>query len=512
MNQIILSQNGSRQVKLKYFFGSYCMYGRMDGAERCRMEDRMFIGRKRELNSLERLYHQQGFGMTVIYGRRRIGKSTLIREFLKGKKAIFYTAAKVGKMRNLELFSQQAISLLDASLTGAAFSSLEAVFDFITDRLNEDKLVLVIDELPYWAQDDSALLSVLQKYIDTRWSEQNLMIILCGSSLSFMENKVLSEKSPLFGRRSSQIRLEAFDYLEAAMFVPDYSAEEKAIIYGITGGVAKYLSLIDPQCSADDNIKAQFFNTDGYLYDEPRNLLAQEFTDVSLVNNVIEQIASGSNTVNEISQKIRQNSSTVLYTLDRLIQVGLVTKKKCITEEKNKKKTQYVLKDHMFRFWYAFIPKATSLIEIGNGDLYFDQVVKPQIHNYMGCVFEDMCRYYTLRKGSCGAFGNILTDVGTWWGTEVLRQDTEKVQQSADIDVVGISDLDKTAVLGECKFKKEKIDKNVYDTLLRRSAVFSGKYRVIRFLFFSLGGYTSWFDSMQDKSVILLTLDDLYRG
>ena len=472
----------------------------------------MFVGRKRELSSLEKLYHQQGFGMTVIYGRRRIGKSTLIREFLKDKRAIFYTATKVGKARNLELFCQQVVSLLDPSLTGVSFSSLEAILDFITDRLSGDKLVLVIDELPYWAQDDGALLSVLQKYIDTRWSEQDMMIILCGSSLSFMENKVLSEKSPLFGRRNTQIRLEAFDYLEAAEFVPDYSAEDKAIIYGITGGVAKYLAMIDPRGSADDNIKAQFFNTDGYLYDEPRNLLAQEFTDVALVNNVIEQIASGSNTVNEISQKIGQNSSTVLYALDKLIQVGLITKKKCITEEKNRKKTQYVLKDQMFRFWYAFIPKATSIIEIGQGDLYFDRVVKPQIHNYMGSVFEEMCRYYTLKEGICGAFGNTLTEVGTWWGTEILLRGSEKVQQSADIDVVGISELDKTAVLGECKFKNEKIDKNVYDTLLRRSAVISGKYRIIRFLFFSLSGYTSWFDSIQNNDIALLTLDDLYHA
>ena len=472
----------------------------------------MFVGRKRELSSLEKLYHQQGFGMTVIYGRRRIGKSTLIREFLKDKRAIFYTATKVGKARNLELFCQQVVSLLDPSLTGVSFPSLEAILDFITDRLSGDKLVLVIDELPYWAQDDGALLSVLQKYIDTRWSEQDMMIILCGSSLSFMENKVLSEKSPLFGRRNTQIRLEAFDYLEAAEFVPDYSAEDKAIIYGITGGVAKYLAMIDPRGSADDNIKAQFFNTDGYLYDEPRNLLAQEFTDVALVNNVIEQIASGSNTVNEISQKIGQNSSTVLYALDKLIQVGLITKKKCITEEKNRKKTQYVLKDQMFRFWYAFIPKATSIIEIGQGDLYFDRVVKPQIHNYMGSVFEEMCRYYTLKEGICGAFGNTLTEVGTWWGTEILLRGSEKVQQSADIDVVGISELDKTAVLGECKFKNEKIDKNVYDTLLRRSAVISGKYRIIRFLFFSLSGYTSWFDSIQNNDIALLTLDDLYRA
>ena len=474
-------------------------------------DDVMFIGRERELSSLEELYIQPGFGMTVIYGRRRIGKSTLINEFIKDKKAVFYTATKVGKERNLELFSQQVISTLEPSLVGVTFPSLEAVFDFISSRLSDEKLILVIDELPFWAQDDRALLSVMQKYIDTSWSDKNLMIILCGSSLSFMENKVLSEKSPLFGRRNSQIRLEAFDYLDAAKFVPEYSFEDKAVVYGITGGVAKYLALINPKCSIDTNIKRLFFHTDGYLYDETRNLLTQEFSDVTMVNNVIELIASGANTVNEISQKIGQNPTTVLYTIDKLIQVGLVEKRKCITEEKNKKKTQYILKDSMFRFWYAFIPKATSVIEMGQGDLYYDKVVKPQMHDFMGNVFEDMCRYYTLMNGITGAFGSMLTSVGVWWGTENFKKGSENIHQSADIDVVGISDVDKTAVIGECKFKNEKIDKNIYDILVRRSSVISGKYRIIRYLFFSLNGYTDWFDTINDDSIVLLTLDDLYK-
>ena len=156
-------------------------------------------------------------------------------------------------------------------------------------------------------------------------------MILCGSALSFMEKKVLSEKSPLFGRRDSQIKLEAFNYLDAAKFVPNYSNEDKAICYGITGGVAKYLSMIDPKKSMDENIVRLFFRTDGYLYDETRNLLTQEFSDISLVNNIVEQIAFG----------------------------------------ENKKKTQYVLRDYMFKFWYEFIPKATSVIEMGQGEIYY---------------------------------------------------------------------------------------------------------------------------------------------
>ena len=450
--------------------------------------------------------------MKVIYGRRRIGKSTLITEFAKDKKTIFYTATKVGKNRNLELFSKQVVDMLMPGVEDISFNTTEAVFDFIDKNIGDEKVVLVIDELPYWAERDDALLSILQKYIDTVWNDKNLKIILCGSALSFMEKKVLSEKSPLFGRRDSQIKLEAFNYLDAAKFVSDYSYEDKAICYGITGGVAKYLSMIDPEKSIDENIVRLFFRTDGYMYDETRNLLTQEFSDISIVNNIVEQIASGENTLNIIAGKIGEKEQTVLYSLDKLINVGLVEKKKCITDEKNKKKTQYVLKDYMFKFWYEFIPKATSVIEMGQGEVYYQKVVKPVLHSFMGSVFEEMCRYYTLKQGITGQYGCFVTTVGTWWGVENIKDENGDIRtQSADIDVVALSETDKKAVIGECKFKNEKIDKGIYETLLRRGKLISAQYKVSKYIFFSLSGYTDWFESISDKDVLLLTLDSLYE-
>ena len=311
----------------------------------------MFIGRENELRSLQELYDKDGLSMMIIYGRKHIGKTTLIAKFIEDKKAIFYTATKDGSEKNIELFSKQVLSTLMPSINNIKFESLEAIFDFINQSVGNEKIVLVIDELPYWAEKDEALLSVLQKYIDTIWNNKNIKIVLCGSSLSFMENKVLCEKSPLFGRRDSQIKLEAFDYLDSAKFVGNYSYEDKAICYGITGGVAKYLSMIDANKSIDENIINLFFKTNGYLYDEVKNLLIQEFTDITLVNNIIEQIASGENTVNAIANKVKERESTILYSLEKLISVGLVEKIKCITEENNKKKTQYVLKDNMFKFY-----------------------------------------------------------------------------------------------------------------------------------------------------------------
>lgn len=473
----------------------------------------MFVGRVKEMKILNDSWEKPGFSMTVITGRRRVGKSTLIREFINGKKAVFYTATRVGDDRNIELLTDQVIEALDPSVKGARFSTIEELLDFLTGRLEDDKLTLVLDELPYWAESNESLLSILQKYIDTKWHEKNLFLILCGSSLSFMEDKILSEKSPLFGRRDSQIHLQPFNYLEAAEFVPDYSYEDKAICYGVTGGIAKYLSLFDPQKSLDENIKKLFFSTGGYLYDEPHNLLTQEFSDVVIVNNVIEQIAAGENTLTLISDKIHENPSTVVYSINRLIRVGIVEKKLCVGEEKNKKKVQYVLKDTMFQFWFEFIPKAVSVVEMDQGDIYYERVVKPRLHDYMGSIFENMCRWFTLRNGTTGKWDFFLTKVGSWWGTESFTDENGKKQiQQADVDIVGVSDVDHILVTGECKFKNKPMDPGVYETLVRRSKAVPIRYRNAKYLLFSLSGFKGFDRNFFTQDVMFFTLMDLYSG
>ena len=166
----------------------------------------------------------------------------------------------------------------------------------------------------------------------------------------------------------------------------------------------------------------------------------------------------------------------------------------------------------MFKFWYEFIPKATSVIEMGQGALYYQKAVKPFLHSFMGSVFEEMCRYYTLNQGITGAYGCFVTSVGTWWGVENITDNNGSIRaQSADIDIVALSDIDKKAVIGECKFKNEKIDKGIYETLVRRGTLISNKYKISKYIFFSLSGYTDWFNSLSDEDVLLLTLDSLYR-
>lgn len=166
-----------------------------------------FVGRRRELASMERLYRQGGFQMTVMYGRRRVGKSTLLKQFIQGKKAIYFTAVRSSAQRNLERLGQRVMEVLAPQMTNLHFPSYEEVFAFLGQQCRDERIVFIIDEFPYLAEQDPSLLSLLQSYIDSEWQAGQMYFILCGSSVSFMEDEVLSQKSPLFGRRTSQIRL-----------------------------------------------------------------------------------------------------------------------------------------------------------------------------------------------------------------------------------------------------------------------------------------------------------------
>jgi len=464
-----------------------------------------FIGRQSELASLEKINNTPGFQMTVIYGRRRVGKSTLIRQFLEGKRAVYFTASKTGIHHNLSRWGAEIVNALSPELSGISFSSIEALFSYIGKQCEDQRTIIVIDELPYLCESDGGFLSLLQNEIDNNWSSGQMYLILCGSSISFMENEVLGSKSPIFGRRTSQLRVKAFDYKEAAEFVPSYSYEDKAVCYGVTGGIAKYLSLLDPAKTLDENLIDLFFSKDGYLYEEPTNLLSQEFRNITTYNDIIEAIASGANRVKEIADKAHLDETLVSHGLKNLIETDIVTKNLAITDEPNNKKTIYSLKDGMFRFWYRFIPGAMAMIEIGRGEQYYYHFVKPQISQYMGNIFEDMCRYFALIKGADGTYNCYISSVGKWWGSH-----PEKHEQT-DIDVVCLDTVSKKCLLGECKYTNDKFDKTIFEELTERDGLIDKKYTTAGYLLFSKSGFTDWvLNKAKDDRIYAYTLSDLY--
>lgn len=448
-----------------------------------------FIGRERELASLEQMYQTNTFQMVVLYGRRRIGKTALLNEFCKDKNPLFYTGIESKDAENLQEFGRTAFAYFHIEDAGVTFSSWQNLLSFITSQMKSDssprKRLIIFDEYPYIASNSPELSSLLQREIDLNWNQMNVMLILCGSSVTFMEEEVLGEKSPLYGRRTGQIDLLPLDYRTSALFVPDYTPEEKAIVFGVTGGIPKYLSVFDPAVSLHDNLESSYFSSSGYFYEEPMNLLRQEFRDVPLYYAIVNAIGQGCTQVNEISDRTGFDSSRLAPALHRLESVRIVRKDTPILNEKNKKLVQYVLQDGMFRFWFRFVSRGTGAIERGYGSRYYQNMVKPFLHEYMGPVFEIICQEYTFQSGIEGEFGGMITRIGKWRGTDPLKH------TPADIDVVGIDETEKNAVIGECKFRNSIFGKEEYETLLDRARLVA-PYHVSHYLIFSLSGISKW--------------------
>ena len=238
----------------------------------------MFFGRKRELEELTRLYETDKFQCVVMYGRRRVGKTALITEFIKDKEAVYFTGQETNAKENLENLSSSIFRIskdfADASPQFNNYKdALEAVFSLAATR----RVVFAIDEYPYLAGSYKGVSSLLQACIDKHKDNSKLFLILCGSSLSFMENQVLGYKSPLFGRRTAQFRILPFDYAQTReYFSGSYDAPDIAVLYAVTGGVPHYMSFIAHQSTIADNIKMNFLKHTGYLFEEPTNLIKQE--------------------------------------------------------------------------------------------------------------------------------------------------------------------------------------------------------------------------------------------
>lgn len=472
----------------------------------------MFIGRNKELEELNKLYKENGFKMAVISGLRGIGKSSLIKEFIKGKKSIYYRVAEFGMDRNLELLSEQVLLKMAPGIKNVSFVSVEDLFDFMTVNLSGDKLIFVLDELSYFIKKDENILDCLQKYIDNVWSDKNIMLILCSSDVNFMTDKFLNNKSLLSERTVLRITLDAFNYMETAEFVPGYSFEDKAICYGITGGVAKYLSMIDSDIDIHENIKKLFFDTSGYLYEETQNILSREFSDITLVNNILEQVASGKNTLNIISEKLHEKDATVLYSIKKLINMGILKKRLCITEEDNRKKVKYVFNDLIFNFWYQFIPGAYSMIEQKKGYEYYDKIVRFKINDFMDEIFERICEDFLRINRKVDKYDCCISETGTWWGMENINdKGRNKRVQPVKIDIIALSDIKETVFVCECEFKNEKMDKNAYETLVRRSGKIKTQYKNIKYMFFSAAGFSDSLKKAAKCDVYMFDLNDIYK-
>ena len=439
----------------------------------------MFAGRESELSELNRAYNSSSFEMPVIYGRRRVGKTHLISEFIKDKRAIYVQARRTNAQTNLKMLSQAILSENTAA-DGAQYSSFDEIFNALGELSKNERLIFVIDEFPYLAQSFPEICSLLQDKIDHLFAPKTkLMLILCGSSMSFIEEQVLGYESPLYGRRTSQLKIEPFDFFTANELMGKMKIEDAAVCYGITGGIPAYVTKINPNASLKENIKQLYLMPSSYLFEEPSNLLMQECRNPEQYDAIIQAMASGKSKISEIASSTSIPASNTKTYLNKLISLGVVKRKLPFGETGNKKAI-YELCDQMFRFWFRFIPQNMGLIQNGMSDVAYSRI-KDQLGDYMGSVFELICKQFIYKLARCGKLDVLPAKVDSWWGAD------KRTQQQEEIDII-VDDAQGSSIFCECKWRNEPTSLSVLEKLIHRSELFQRQNK--KYMFFSKRGFT----------------------
>ena len=407
----------------------------------------MFVGRSEQLKIFENMYQSDSFEFVVLYGQRRIGKTTLLGEFIKNKRAIFFTAKEANDVMNLQEFTDTIVEYFGLA-AGLSFSTWQSVFEFIAKQVRDEKTIIIFDEYPYAAMANKSLNSMLQVAIDHTLKNTKIKLVLSGSHVSFMEKEVMGSKSPLYGRRTKALQLRAFDYFETGLMLKEYSNIDKIKFYSVLGGVPYYLSLVNKELSFEENVTRMFFKVDGQLYDEPNFLMKEEFREPATYNSIIMAIAKGANRPHTIQQMAGIEASSSPFYLRQLVEIGFLRKVLPFGENPlRSKKGIYEIADNTFRFWYEYVYPNISSIELGFGDTVAKRKVLPFIDEFIGkSVFEFVAQQYLVRAAKSGEISLIPTNIGKWWGND------SKEQKESDIDVVFESDTE--VLLGECKWRE----------------------------------------------------------
>lgn len=470
----------------------------------------MFVAREKELALLQTRYDSGRFELVVIYGRRRVGKTRLIREFVSNKSDVyFFTARQTSAKENLASLSAAVLApytkeaALDIGLDAPCFSTFEAAFARVFANARDRRTVLVVDEYPYLAKSYPGVSSLLQTLVDAQRESSQLMIILCGSSMSFMEHQVLGEKSPLYGRRTAQLKVEPFDFFDAQRLLGVKDMQRAVELYALVGGIPLYLEELDASLSPEENIAERLLGLGCYLYAEPQNYLLQEVQSPAVYQAIVEAIAHGRTRPAEIADATGISSSNVSEYLAKLCELSLVRRITPVGVA-HKKQVLYRMADNLFGFWYAFVPRYLGAIEAGQARAVASRIVSRELSTYVGHVFEEVCHQWLVRQLCQGRFDMLLAKAGCWWGTDPA------LREQVDVDVVALG-ADGEVVAGECKWKNEPIGADVIETLAYRANLVRSEATRVELVTFSKSGFTTGaiHEAHRRGNVTLVTLDEM---
>lgn len=442
-----------------------------------------FVDREQEMNTLKSEYQRDGSSLVVLYGRRRVGKTTLISEFIKDKKALFFLASEESESQNRLAFQEKTAAFLNSDLLqNVEVKSWDVLFKAIMDAPFDSKPVIVLDEFQYLGKANPAFPSIFQRIWEENLKDKSVMVILCGSLISMMQSQTLAYGSPLYGRRTAQIRLKQIPFRYYHEFFPDKSRKELIEMYAVTGGVPKYIELFSQSRDIYSAIESCVLNRSGYLYDEPHFLLQQEVSEVGSYFSIIKAIAAGNTKLSAIAGVLEVKSTSLTKYLKTLIDLDILEREVPVTEEnpEKSKKGLYKIKDNYLRFWFAFVYPNMSFIESGHSRIVMDKIRKGLVRSHIAFVYEDVCKERMWEMNAEGVWPFYFSKLGRYWDAK------------EEIDIAAIDPEGKNLILGECKYWQEPVGISVLRDLeaKAKAVAWERNERRVWYVLFSASGFT----------------------
>ncbi len=459
-----------------------------------------FVDRKSELAVMERAFKGVGFQFIPVYGRRRVGKTRLVQEFIEGKEAIYFLADSIAETEQLKSLGRViGEHFRDTILMDSGFKDWEQVFRYMKEK-ERGRLVVIIDEFPYLVNSNRAVSSIFQKGIDEQLKHSNIFLILMGSSIGMMEKEVLLYKAPLYGRRTGSLEVREMPFDSLNEFFPRKSFDELMAIYAVFGMIPAYLEKVNPELDILENIRLLVLEKGTFFSNEVDYVLMEELREPRNYFALLKAISQGKRKISEMINETGFEKSHVSRYVDILRSLGFVKKEIPVTEKNPEKSKQglYGIQDKFFTFWFKYVFPNKSRIEIGKVD-YVLKLIRGSLEQHLSQAYEAACREICTRMMEEGQMQ--FTVIGKWWS------------RNEEVDLVALDEETKTVYFGECKWSKKRVGVNVYEELVRKSHLvdWHNGDRTSRFMLFSKGGFTDGMLELgKEEDVLLLHGDQLH--
>ena len=458
----------------------------------------MFYGREAERKKLNTMFHSDGQKISLIYGRRRIGKSELIKQVLKGTdlKSIYYECKQTTEQNNVDSLSELIGEAFN--FPKPAFENIENLLRFLFKSSEQKPLILVLDEYSYLRENVKGLDSILQSVIDSYKDTSKIKLIICGSYVDTMK-ALLAKQNPLYGRIDLTINLKPMDYYDSALFYSDFSDEDKVRLFSVFGGIPYYNRLIDAQKSVRENIIDLIASPGARLENEVSMYLNSEISKITHANEVFEALAKGFSRYKDLLNQSNVSSGPALVDiLDKLIRMDVVAKEAPINDENNRKKSGYFISDNLSLFYYKYIFRNISRMNLMDSDIFYDKYIAVDFETkYVPKIFENICRQYLIRKNRKGLMDEIFEKIGKYYYDDPIEK------KNGEFDIVTLDD--NGYIFYESKFRKDPITESMIQNEIRQ--VQQTGLKCYKYGFFSKTGFLC--EPKEDR--ILIDLNELYQ-